>query len=155
MTIKELVSNAKEGKYIYRPIWEELNTEYYNKFFEYCYKRGNTIVWVDELGSVASGAMNFPDYLRAIYTRGRQLNVVIWGLTQRPFNVPIICMSEASHIICFSLNMQQDRERVAMISESDELLKKPDIVAKNEYAFWYHNVKKNTTTLGVLKENKK
>lgn len=120
-------------KVIYRPRWEELTPEYYNEFFKWCYKRRNTVVWIDEVMSVAT-ATSYPEFLKAILTRGRQLHVACWALTQRPSGIPIIVMSEATHLFVFDLNMPVDREKMAFVTGDPTLLNKPGF--RN---FWYFN----------------
>lgn len=129
---------------IYRPKWEQLSPEYYNEFFRWCYKRRNTTVWIDEVMSVAT-AGKYPEYLKAILTRGRQLHVACWALTQRPADIPVIVMSEATHVFVFDLNMVQDRERMASVTGDPTLMTKPSKATNqppskyDNYNFWYFN----------------
>ncbi len=130
--ISEL-SGIEKPKIIYRPDWEEMEETFYNAFFEWVYRRQNTIVWVDEVMAVAPGPLRIPEYYKAILTRGRELNVAAWSLTQRPSGIPLVCMSEATHFFVFDLNMEEDRDRLARITGCPQLLQKP-----GRYTFWYH-----------------
>jgi hypothetical protein len=120
-------------KIIYRPSPQEMSIEYYDTFFQWCYQRGETIVWIDELMSVCPNPMVIPFWLKAIYTRGREWNVAAWGLSQRPSGIPLVCMSEPLHMFVFDLNLERDRKRVAEIGECPEMEVKP-----GKYNFWYH-----------------
>jgi DNA helicase HerA-like ATPase len=148
-TLSELME-FKEGKAIYRPRFEELNQEYYNLFLEWIYRRRNTVVVIDELMEVAPSPSTYPPYLKGILTRGRQLNVGCWCLTQRPKDIPIIAMSEATHFFIFRLNFPDDRERIAKIIGYDEVLEPAGDFS--QYRFWYFNAKKTERPVrGVLK----
>jgi hypothetical protein len=139
-TSLEDIMKFGEGKAIYRPNFEELTQEFYNSFLEWIYKRGNTVVVIDELMEVAPSPSTYPPYLKGILTRGRQKNVSCWCLTQRPKDIPIIAMSEATHFFIFRLNFPDDRERIAKIVGFDEVLDPPGNFA--QYRFWYFNAKK-------------
>lgn len=77
------------------------------------YEAGNVIVYIDEVyGLVPPGSRPDP-VLTAIWTRGRERKVAGWASTQRPTWVPLFVMSEADHFFIFTLNLAEDRARVA------------------------------------------
>jgi hypothetical protein len=123
-----------EGKFIYRPVLDELNKEYYEVFFKWIYFRRNTIVLIDELMSFTTPTY-CPEYLKGIYTRGRELNVTAWACTQRPKNIPLICMSEATHFFIFRLNIEDDRKRLVEVAGCKEFM---ELLPKHVY--WYYNI---------------
>lgn len=144
-TLSELMQ-FKEGKAIYRPRWEEMTPEYYDKFFEWCYKRGNTTVWVDEVMSICPNASTIPPFYKAILTRGRELNVSVWSLTQRPKTIPMVVMTEASHFFVFRLNAEDDRKRISEVTGLKDLMKIPA-----QFQFWYFNTLSERPILAKLK----
>lgn len=146
--VKNLVdlSMVETPKIIYRPVWEELNDDYYNEFFRWVYRRRNTIVWIDEVMSICPNPHKIPSYYKAVLTRGRELNTAAWSLTQRPSGIPAITVSESTHIMVFDLNMPQDREKMADISGCEEFEEKP-----GKYNFWYFNTTGEKATLARLK----
>lgn len=83
-------------------------------YFETCYYAGDCTVYIDELYGVLDGSRP-GDYLRALYTRGRELNIGVWAATQRPSWVPLFALSEADWIFLFRLQMAVDRKRMAEI----------------------------------------
>jgi MoxR-like ATPase len=143
--LKDLMK-FKEGKAIYRPCFEELNKEYYEAFFKWIYFRQNTICWVDEIMSICENASYIPEYMKAIYTRGRERNTSIWGLTQRPKTIPLVCMSEATHFFIFDLNLEADRRRVAEVVGNEKIMVRPP----EKYSFWYFNVNMDYPVLAKL-----
>lgn len=129
------LQNIRKEKIIYKPRFEEMNFEFYNEFFRWCYLRGNTTVWIDEVMAVCPTPYKMPEYYQAILTRGRELNVSAWSLSQRPSGIPVLTMSESTHFFVFDLNMPQDREKMYSITGAANMLKKP-----GTYQFWYYNI---------------
>jgi DNA helicase HerA-like ATPase len=107
------VMKQGEGRFIYRPIDLEMNDDYYDAFFEFCYKRGQTFVMVDELAQVMDTAIDILPNWKNIMQRGRELNVGIMNCTQRPKFVPRMSLSEAEHTFCFRLKLEDDRKTMA------------------------------------------
>lgn len=147
------LGSVKTPKIIYRPDWQEMEFEFYNEFFRWCYMRGNTIVWVDEAMSVCPNSHKIPDYYKAILTRGRELKVAVWSLSQRPSGIPQVIMSESSHFFVFDLNMPQDREKLVEVTGAEELLEKPS-TKYGKYTFWYYNVERERAVPARLVERK-
>src|SRR4030042_2750562 len=79
-------NNKKFTKIVYRPNIYENNIEYYERFFEWCYRRGNTIVLIDEAMQICD-SYKIGFWYKSILTRGRALNVAAWNCTQRTSNV--------------------------------------------------------------------
>ncbi len=148
-TFSELVrvAGAKDfpGKMVYQPVFEELNEDAFNNFFQFCYLRGNCIAYVDEVMSVTPSPLKIPEYMRAILTRGRELGVGLWALTQRPTSIPLITMSEASHFFVFALNLEKDRQRLVEITACKELEEKP-----GRFEFWYYNIYQEKPVLAKI-----
>jgi len=140
------VKKCKTDKCIYKPDPEEMTPEFYDEFFKFIYERGNTIVWVDEVMGVTPNAQRIPFWYRAILTRGRELGVSAWSLSQRPSGINLLPISEARHILSFDLNLPQDRKRMAETTGSPEFLEKP-----GKYKFWYYNVDNDNAILATLK----
>lgn len=138
------------GKAIYRPRWEELNQNYFNSFFEWIYKRGNTDVWIDEAMNVCPNATVIPEYYKGCLTRGRTLGISVWSLTQRPKTIPLVIMSEAKHFFIFDLNLEADRKRIMEIVPYDEINLVPSKVYE-EFSFWYYNSKLDKPVIGKIK----
>jgi len=141
------VTRCKTPKCIYKPAPEEMNPEFYDEFFKFIYERGSTIVWVDEVMGVTPNAQRIPFWYRAILTRGRELGVAAWSLSQRPSGINLLPISEARHVLAFDLNLPQDRKRLSEVSGSPEFLEKP-----GKYKFWYYNVENDHPILAQLKE---
>lgn len=142
-------------KVIYKPEPEEMLEEFYNAFFKAAYFARNLIVWIDEAMSVCPSPHKIPEYYKAILTRGRELKVSAWSLTQRPTGIPQIIISESTHIFAFDLNMPQDRAKIAEVSGATEFYAKPSSKSKTRYGFWYYNVSWESAKLARLVERRK
>lgn len=141
-------------KIIYRPSHDELNPEYYNEFFRWCYNRGNCVVWIDEVMGVCKNAFDIPEYYRAILTRGRELHVAAWSLSQRPSMIPQVIISEATHLFVYDLNLPQDRQKMVEVTGATELYQRPNIAARRKYTFWYYHVEAEHARLARLTERR-
>ena len=62
-----------------------------------CYKRGNRIVFADELLGLTDD-LQLDDEVRVILTRGRSMGCGFWSASQRPFNVPMYAYDQAEHL---------------------------------------------------------
>lgn len=122
-------------KIVYVPDFEEQNLDTYNALFKWIYLRENTILWIDELMSIADNPSRYPPYLKALYTRGRSKEATVWALTQRPMDIPTIVMANSTHFFIFNLNMPQDRDKVAKATGWPEFLEMP-----GKYNFWYLDI---------------
>jgi len=130
----EQIHRTKSKKVIYRPIWEQLTNDFYNAFFEYCMKRRNCIVVIDEVMQICKNSLSLPEWYKGILTRGMELKVSAWSLSQRPAKIPIEIMSESTHYFIFRLNNINDRQRLEDYTGQDEFLIIPE-----RYNFWYFN----------------
>jgi len=142
----DLSGYAKEKNYIiYRPCFEELDPEYYNEFFKWCYLAENNTVCVDEVMGLYDSPFKILPYHKAILTRGRELNVNMLNLTQRPAGIPQLIISEATHFYVFNLTLENDRIKVANITGQEDVLYQP-----GKYIFWYYNFDMETPKKGKL-----
>ncbi len=96
---------------VYTPATSELNEETLDAVCEWVYKRGDTVLMIDEATQVTSGTKPGPGVLDAV-TRGRVRHVSVVSGTQRPVNVPPILLTEAEWFYCLTLRRRQDRETV-------------------------------------------
>ncbi len=140
-TLEEL-QKCGEGKFIYRPIDSEMNSDYYDAFFEFCYKRRNTVVFVDELAQIMESANDILPNWKNIMQRGRELKVGIINCTQRPTFVPRMTFSEAEHTFCFRLKLEDDRKRIAEYMGSDALT-----VRLRKHGFIYMHESQDSPTI--------
>lgn len=77
------------------------------------------IVYIDEIYHVGYG-VNFPPWLPKAITTARQRKLSFWISTQRPAQIPIPIMSEATRMYVYMLNRDEDMKRVASYARTDK-----------------------------------
>jgi hypothetical protein len=170
-TLKALVKKGENNKrykrLLYAPIAQELNWDYYEAFFKWCFMRapekGGFLqsVYIDEATAVSEGN-SIPEYYRALLTRGRDRGIEVISSSQRPTGIPQWILSESEYHFVFRLQMRQDREKmgetISLADEEDEssqaqrrardrILK---TLPKREFFFWTLDL---DTPVGPLKLN--
>lgn len=131
--IKDL-DECETDKIIFVPDYEEQTDELFDTFFKWCFLRENTIVWIDELMSVAN-SYRCPKNLGRIYQQGRSKNVAIWACSQRPSGVPVIATSNSTYFFTFDLGSADDRKRLVRDTGCEQLETMP-----TGYNFWYYKI---------------
>jgi DNA helicase HerA-like ATPase len=109
------LATSGPGRYIFRPpvtVFDKSREKLLNDFFKIIYLTKNRIVWIDEIYAISPHSNTIIPYLQAIVTRGRERNIGIIALTQRPAFIPSFFMSEAEHYFVFKLQLEQDRKRI-------------------------------------------
>lgn len=129
--LKDL-ETVQTPKIIYAPHFTEQTLDHYDSLMKWVYERENTTLWIDELMEVAPNPHKYPQYLKAIYTRGRSKNVSIWALAQRTLDIPGIVLSQTTHFFVFNLNQPQDRKKIADATGILEFYEQP-----GKHIFWY------------------
>jgi DNA helicase HerA-like ATPase len=140
------IDKVDTPKIIYVPVFEEQSLEYYDALMKWVYERENTILWIDELMSISDSPTRYPLYLRALMTRGRSKNATVWALTQRPMDIPSIILANSSHYFVFTMQLPQDRKKIADATGQPEFLEQP-----KGYNFWYFKVGSDRPVLARLK----
>lgn len=87
--------------------WEPYLREIYNA--------GDLVLYIDEMYGVVPIGKRAPNYLNAIYTRGRELGIGVIAVSQRPAWIPREMISESTWFFCFRLMLEDDRRSVAQI----------------------------------------
>lgn len=95
--------------------WEEAQL---NELFKWAFIRENTLIYIDEGFSVGTNS-SYPKYLKIIAVQGREKNVTLWSLFQRPRGVPKFLVTEAEHIFAFWLNDENDRAYISELAQTD------------------------------------
>jgi DNA helicase HerA-like ATPase len=131
--LEELSANRMEKTILIRPTLGLNKFVFYNKVLEWIWRRGNTVVFVDELYLMKKegSANTYPPALMDIITTGREKGITFIGCSQRPAQLPMVCISEAENYYCFRLRLPQDLKRMSEVAH--ENMKIP----QNGHNFWY------------------
>lgn len=79
------------------------------------YERGHVVIVIDEYTQVVISSQNPGSALLDVFTRGRGKDVGLIGLTQEPVYVPRQLLSQASHMVLFSLSFPNDVKKIKEI----------------------------------------
>jgi hypothetical protein len=113
-TAREAIK-ALPGRVLYRPDPLEAG-QIVDRFDEICRKiiqlGGRHGIVVHELSNLGTAYAIGP-WHRAVITQGRSLQISVVEITQRPRNIPIVALSEAQHLVCFTLLNPDDRDVMA------------------------------------------
>ncbi len=117
-TPQELAASFKNGKQsiLYQP--RDIHSYDFNQVCEIIYNLGNCALFVDEAFKVCSPAWIEP-WHEQIMTLGRERNVGIINLTQRPRRCHNTVISEAEHFFVFRLQLDTDIQKVKEILPSE------------------------------------
>ena len=143
----DLLDDVETKKIIYAPPYDEQNEENFNKFFKWCFDRGNTIVWVDELMSIGT-VHKYPRELGRLMTQARSKNVALWCCTQRPSGIPNIVPANCSYFFVFDMALPQDRKKLVEVTGMLEMYELP-----TGYNFWFYKMGERKAVKGVLVKN--
>ena len=140
----DLLDDVETKKIIYSPPYDEQNEETFNRFFKWCFDRGNTIVWVDELMSIGT-VHKYPRELGRLMTQARSKNVALWCCTQRPSGIPSIVPANCSYFFVFDMALPQDRKKLVEVTGMLEMYELP-----KDYNFWYYKMGERQAVKAVL-----
>ena len=143
----DLLDDVETKKIIYAPPYDEQNEETFNRFFKWCFDRGNTIVWVDELMSIGT-VHKYPRELGRLMTQKKKKNVALWCCTQRPSGIPNIVPANCSYFFVFDMALPQDRTKLVEVTGMLEMYELP-----TEYNFWYYKMRERQAVKAVLVKN--
>lgn len=139
------IDQVTTPKIIYVPEPEEMNDEYFDALMKWVYKRENTILWIDELMEVAPSPHKYPFHLKALYTRGRSKEAVVWACTQRPSDIPSIVFGNSTHFFIFTMQLPQDRDKLVKGTGMPQFMQQPQ-----GHNFWYWKIGTPEPTLAKL-----
>ena len=126
---------ALPGRVIYRPTPAE--SSQIGRFFGSLSKRvrllGSHGVVIHEVADLAASDRELDSDTAWLFRAGRSRGIPMITLTQRPVNVPRLAMSEARHVVCFTLVDEDDRRTMARLMGRIVV----DEPVPLDHSFWY------------------
>lgn len=111
------------------------------QFFNYVIKKlvvdnsgKKRIIYIDEIFHLGFGA-NFPDWLSRGISTARQRKTSFWVASQRPSNIPMAVLTEATKIYCFYLSYEEDINKLALFVRDTKNFKEAMKELKYDYSF--------------------
>lgn len=101
------------------------------------WRRGNVIVWVDELPLVGDESWS-PLALQRMYTAGSRRGIGVWALTQDPVSIPMKAKSQATHFFCFQVGEDEYVKKVARLLRQvpDAFQRQMDALPQHGCLYW-------------------
>ena len=99
------------------------------------YDRGHVIVVIDEYTQVVISNRTPGMPLKDVFTRGRGRNVGLIGLTQEPVNVPRMLLSQASHLVLFTVTYPYD---IKYLKGLCDIYRPPQTQGNSHGFYWSH-----------------
>jgi len=99
------------------------------------YKRGNRIVQADEFFGLVD--LGLARHLVALWTRGRSMDVGLWGGTQKPTHIPLHAYSQASHLFLANDPTEAARKRFGEIGGVDPRIVEAAVRSLEKFQWLY------------------
>lgn len=96
---------------------------------------GDVTGYIDEINLIVPPKRGAPVEFTRLYQQGRERGIGMWAATQRPVDIPRVCMTEAEWLFIFRLGSKSDRKRVAD-DGGDERLANP---ITDRHGVWIYN----------------
>lgn len=127
----------KKGIFIYRPTIPVVDDPMVGKLINYCMKRGDCDIVIDEINDFHTNGHAIDELERAI-KQGRKRQVRIQYGAQRTHGIPLICITESKYFFIFFLRNINDRKRLA--DEVHELLIVPPDLQGHDFWVMYPKI---------------
>lgn len=111
-TLEDVIKAWEKGKnkIIYQAL--DPSVEDFDKLCYLVFQRGNYVLIVDEVKSYTQ-VNKIPYWLDELYRLGRERNIGVVALSQRPMYVHNTLISESDYVIAFHLELAGDRKKIA------------------------------------------
>lgn len=97
------------------------------------WEMGNVTTYMDEINLIVHPRRVAPIEFSRLYQQGRERGIGVWGATQRPVNIPLICVTEVDWIFMFRLGNRADRKLIADYGDDSRKMEQP---IRDEHGFW-------------------
>lgn len=108
----------------------------FRKVLRECYKKGDRIVFVDEVHGLQNELKLKPE-LDTIWMRGRSMGCALWAATQRPRHVSLNMYSQAEHLVLFKTPDMRDDTVYREIGGIDPVLVQTSVRSLKRFEFVY------------------
>lgn len=94
----------------------------------------NRVIYIDEIYHLGY-AQSFPDWLARGISTARQRKTSLFISSQRPTNIPMSLLTEASRIFCFYLSYDEDIKKLSLFVRDSKNFKEEMLKQKYDYSF--------------------
>ena len=133
----------KKSKIIYRPkaifktkaIWNWFFAQLNDSSINQRGKIHKRVIYIDEIYHIGYG-ISFPQSIPQGLTTCRQRKISYWIASQRPKNIPIPIMTEATNIYIFFLSSEDDNKYIASFGKNKkDMLQVLEVLTKEQHNF--------------------
>lgn len=110
----------------------------FNRTIMDSYKRGNRILFGDEVYGLDK-ELGLGKQLQTVWSRGAAMGCGLWSASQRPFSVPQMAYSQATHVFLAHDPDKRDRDRYGEIGGVDPKALSNAVLGLKKYQFVYVN----------------
>lgn len=137
-TPKNLIQKLKGFDRIrYTPDFDYRTKDFYNYVIKKLVidKAGKKrIIYIDEIFHLGFG-ISFPDWISRGISTARQRQTSFWIASQRPSNIPMAVLTEATKIYCFYLSYEEDINKLSLFVRDSKNFKEAMKDLKYDYSF--------------------
>lgn len=128
---------------------EERQARIFYNTFQDIYRKGNYIIFADELYSL-DNELGLERDLNRLWTKGRSMGASVWGASQRPANIPRNAYSQAQHLFISYDPDKDTRRRYGEIGGMDPRLIIEATEELDEYEWVYVYPKGRQSTICIV-----
>ncbi len=121
----------------YVPKLEYRTREHWNQVVKFLLTRNlgkKRVIYIDEIFHLGFGP-SFPDWLSRGISTARQRQTSFWISSQRPMNIPMAVMTEASRIYAFYLSYEDDIKKLSKFVRDSKAFQEVMLGLKYDYSF--------------------
>jgi hypothetical protein len=119
---KSGLKRLQDGKSARVYIEPQLSVDDWERYFWEIYKLKRVVLYIDELYGVSPQQNKG---LKALFTRGRHLQIGVHSSVQRPASIPLEALSESEYKFLFRLRLKDDVDRMAYLMGEQARMKLP------------------------------
>lgn len=108
----------------------------FNRLLRAIWARGNVIMLVDETSALFPAPHTMTGMMGRLIREGRQRNIGIWWLVQRPAQLPQIILTEAEAWAVFTLRRALDRKTAADFMGDEVAAPLPQEEGRSHFFWW-------------------
>jgi hypothetical protein len=105
-------------------------------WYDLIWRLGDVTGYFDEINLLVHPRRAVPIEFSRLYQQGAERGIGVWSSTQRPVNIPLICVTEAEWIFMFRLGNKDDRKLIAGYGDDTGKMIEP---IRDVHGFWTYN----------------
>lgn len=105
-------------------------------WYDLMWEIGDVTAYFDEINLLVHPKRDPSFKFTRLYQQGAERGIGVWSATQRPVNIPKVCVTEAEWIFMFRLGDKSDRKLIAGYGDDSGKMEQP---IRDLHGFWTYN----------------